>query len=789
MTDQPTEQNPFHRFAPFVQEFIYRMGWQELRAVQVAAAEALFDTPNHVLIMSGTASGKTEAAMLPILTDLYNRPSQTIGVLYIGPLKALINDQFERLQALLAESRIPVQGWHGDVDAGRKLALINNPRGVLQITPESLEAMLMRRHAALPGLFGDLRYVVIDEVHAFMESDRGQQILCQLDRIGTIQAIKPRRVGLSATLGDPEGAAAWLAGKTGVPVTIVNDPDGRRTIQIALWHFVAPPKEVAPHGDVPPGAADLTASDIEVDPLHDNAPAEDAAQAPATAGSATIGPAAETDAPDTQAMYEHMYAQTQGKKSIIFTNARSAAERVISGVRAVARQKGPAQADIYHVHHGNISAALRAAAEAAMQAPGQPACTSATLTLELGIDIGQLDQVLQLNATYSVSSFVQRLGRSGRRGGAARMLFYHEENARTEKTYPANHFPWALLQMIAIIQLYLEEKWIEPGTPPELPFSLLYHQTLSILAAQTELTPPQLARQVLTLPPFGHITQEQYQTLLRDMLVREHLQRMDDGKLIIGIAAEKMVNYHRFYATFADETAYIVRDGAREIGTIEAPPPVGSVFQLAGFTWQTRSIDEAHHVIKVERAVGQAVTVWLGSEGDIHDRIVARVRQVLTESTVYPYLQPTALERLAEARALAAKHKVGTDPITVMDSPDGAQLLFFPWVGSTLFRTIVLLLRAAGHRVASTRAPYYMQLPGLANPTEARDALRQIGTRPPALALLLDAVPEAALRRAKFDGVIPLSLLRQAYGADQLAYDAALALPYFQKQAGRSDTG
>ena len=197
----------FDRYAPFVQDFIYRQNWAELRAVQTAAARVLFESEDHLLLSGSTASGKTEAVFFPILTMLWEDPPQSIGCLYIAPLKSLINDQFYRMETLLDESGIPVTHWHGDVPSSQKEALLRCPRGILQITPESLEAMLLRRPNDIYRLFCDLRFVVIDEIHALMGSDRGDQILCQLCRIARLIGHTPRRIGLSATMGEPQLAA------------------------------------------------------------------------------------------------------------------------------------------------------------------------------------------------------------------------------------------------------------------------------------------------------------------------------------------------------------------------------------------------------------------------------------------------------------------------------------------------------------------------------------------------------------------------------------------------------
>ena len=167
----------FERYAPFVQEYIYRNRWENLRAIQVAAAHAIFNTDENVLLTASTASGKTEAAFFPIITLFSEDMPASVGCIYIGPLKALINDQFARLHDLCAEANIPVWHWHGDVAQSHKARLMKHPSGILQITPESLEALLLHKHAAIPKLFGDLRFVVIDEVHSLLRGDRGGQTL------------------------------------------------------------------------------------------------------------------------------------------------------------------------------------------------------------------------------------------------------------------------------------------------------------------------------------------------------------------------------------------------------------------------------------------------------------------------------------------------------------------------------------------------------------------------------------------------------------------------------------
>ena len=452
------EMNPFSRLAPFVQEYIYKKRWDTLREAQIGACRVLFDTPHHLLIASGTASGKTEAAFFPALTELYERPSKSVGILYIGPLKALINDQFERLNDLLREAHIPVWHWHGDVPQAQKTKLMQKPCGVLQITPESLEGLLMNRPNSVLALFQDLRYIIVDEVHAFMGADRGTQVMSLMSRIERMAGCSPRRVGLSATLSDYETACAWLGAGTSCAVEVVA-PQGGRKLRLSVEHFGFP-----------------------------DAKNEEEAEHLANA---------------KKAFHDYIYDVTRLKKALVFTNSRTDAEvTTLEMGRVAARREEP---DVFHVHHGSISAMLREETEAALRSGPGPAVAAATVTLELGIDLGELERVVQLGAPYSCSSFVQRLGRSGRRGEAvSEMLFVVPEEEDEEAQLPAR-MPWTLLRAIAVIELYVRDKWVEPLTLRKKPIGLLYHQTMSILKGMGEATPAELAQEVLTLPPFEHI--------------------------------------------------------------------------------------------------------------------------------------------------------------------------------------------------------------------------------------------------------------------------------------------
>jgi len=707
-------QHIFDRFAPFIQEYIYTHDWTELRQIQIETSQVIFDTDAHLLVAAGTASGKTEAAFLPVLTLLHHNPATTIGVLYISPIKALINDQFERLNDLLKEADTPVWAWHGDVSQSRKKQLLKHPQGVLQITPESLESLLINKPNELTRLFGDLRFVIIDEIHAFMGSERGSQILCQLTRLSRYIENPPRRIGLSATLGDYSLAEKWLQSGTKRQVITPQVQGGQRKVQLAVEHFY------------------LTEEDTSA-----------------------INP-----------YYQYIFNYSKSRKCLIFANNRTEAELVVANLRQIAEaNKLP---DIYHVHHGSISTPLRQAAEEAMRETA-PAVTAATVTLELGIDIGQLERVIQLNAPLSISSFLQRLGRTGRRGSPADMRFVCTEAEPSGEELLPEQIPWQLLQCIAIIQLYLEERWIEPIEPAKYPLSLLYHQTMSILGSLGELSPVALAQQVLTLPSFAAISQEDFRQLLRYWIDIDHLQLTENGGLIIGLTGEKVVRNFRFYAVFADNVEYIVRDEFQEIGSIVMPLPAGNRFALAGRTWEAIDIDRQSKTIFVQEVAGFASTSWRSGSGSIHTKILSRMRKVLLEDTQYPYLQNQAKERLKAARQLA--HTTGLTEAYLLPIADDLCCIF-PWMGTVVYNTLERYLnsfvrQSLDIKSIKGKSPYFLIIKlGHDQCQKLYTEIISFGEKTLTADDLLASVEAPKLQ--KYDDFIPHNLLRKAFALDCL---------------------
>ena len=430
----------FERFAPFIKEFIFARGWQSLHPVQEEAARVLLDTDSNLLLPSSTASGKTEAAFFPILSDLYENPAASVGVMYVAPLKSLINDQFGRISELTREAGIPVYHWHGDVAKSHKDAMLRDPRGVLQITPESLESLMINKHMEIPSLFGDLRFIVIDEIHSLLRGDRGMQTFCLIERLCRLASCNPRRIGLSATIGNPEAAGRFLAAGSGRGTVIPAVDSGREIWRLSMEHFY----NTAPQADE---GKQLTVSTPRLEPPTDTAP---------KAADPGIG---------------YIFEHTKGKKCLIFTNSREECESVCQNLRQYCEVNR--EPDRFLIHHGNLSASYRESAEEEMKDDDSFLSVCATATLELGIDIGRLERAFQIDAPFTVSGFLQRMGRTGRRGNPSEMWFVMREDHQEARAMLPDSIPWYLLQGIALVQLYIEERFVEPPRMDRLPYSLL----------------------------------------------------------------------------------------------------------------------------------------------------------------------------------------------------------------------------------------------------------------------------------------------------------------------------
>lgn len=473
-------------------------------------------------------------------------------------------------------------------------------------------------------------------------------------------------------------------------------------------------------------------------------------------------------------IWQYIYRKSLQKQCIVFCNSVGDSETTAVYLRTIASENQTE--DNFHVHHGNISTSLRQAAEAAMK-ENRPVVVIGTSSLEMGVDIAGLDRVIQVNSPVAVASFVQRMGRSGRRGQPAEIYFVCHDGIPQEKAILPGKIPWNLVQNIAVILLYLEERWMEPPKKLKYPFGILYHQTLSVLAGKGELSRDALADQVLSLSSFRGISRNDFEQVIDRMLKLDHLQQLEDGGLILGMEGGKMVHSYTFYPVFKTFDTYTVLNGSEQLGLVYREFSPGEPLTLAGRTWEVISCDSRHFKIYVKPMINPIVISDEGDMAVIHTRILQRMRQVLADRKEYPFLQEGALNRLREARVLCRDRNL-TDRNLIPISRGLTCIL--PWMGNADYNTLLLLLR---HFIPkrmellqlSGFKPYYILVKTREDNFETLKAcLQDIANANPSLDVLLNNQEVHRFKTKcesiipKFDHFIPAGLLKKALEHDFL---------------------
>ena len=703
----------FDKLPWFVKEYIHNCRWSGFREIQNQTFEAFYSTDDHILISAGTSSGKTEASMFPVIGSLYSNPPESVGALYIGPLKALINDQFERMGPILGESELKITGWHGDIAKSSKDKLISEPSGILQITPESLQNIVSYNPEEVERLFGDLKFIIIDEVHAFMDSDRGLQLLCCLQRLELLAHCDPRRIGLSATIANREDAAEWLKADTGRYVNIVYDKaSNQRNIRIKYNAFPLP------------------------DP--------------------------ETDSVDRKkaitSYYLDLFRETYGYNCIVFTNSRHSAEMAAKSLRIVSEKKG--YPDEVTIHHGSISKEYRKIAEDRLKNPMVKNTTVATVTLELGIDVGDLDRIVQIDAPYTCSGLVQRMGRSGRRGNGQNLILMCNEDAE-EWWATLDGVSMSLVKAVAMSELVLNEGWTEPAEQNSMPFGLLYHQTMEYLRSGIGAKFSLLASDVLSMYPFRNISKEQYKLMIKHLVNIGHLEVMSDQTILIGQNAERVVFNRDFCSVFTTKKEVMVKCDGHMVGSIQNMPSEDDLIQLAGRVWRVIKASKEKSTVEVEECDGEACNPWKSGTPPTHNRVMKKMLEVLESDEEYHYLDDAAKARLQESRAIARENGM-----TTLFSERKGGYRMYPWLGTKQFDTLRRILqKVIGTDSIRAYQPYYIDIRTKLSEDQIIDrVLRYVEERDLA-PLIYD---EDLLKYGKYDRYVPESLLVREFVADKL---------------------
>lgn len=608
-----------------------------------------------MIISAATAGGKTEAAFLPIFSSLANEPETGIQTLCISPLKALINDQHRRLEVIGEALDIPVTPWHGDIDTGRKQRLLKQPSGILIITPESLEALLIRHGTGLNSLFQSLSYIVIDELHAFIGSERGKQLQSLMHRIEQVIRRRVVRIGLSATLGDMSLAAQFLRPRKSDPVKFVISDDEGQEIKIQVRGY----RQTEPNLDKEINLEAETEEDSSNDEID---------------------------------IAAHLFKVLRGDTNLIFINARADVEAYADRLRRLCEhQRLPNE---FWPHHGSLSKDIREEAEAALKS-GKPANVICTTTLEMGIDIGSVKSIAQVGPPFSVSSTRQRLGRSGRKDGdPAIMRFYISEPEVTADTSPPDSLHLKLVQTIAIINLMVFEKWCEPPVVNKLHLSTLIQQVLSLIAQYGGAQAIQIWQVLCKTGAFHQIDQQMFTQLLHQLGEHDLIQQTHDGLLILGLKGERLVNHYSFYTAFKTPEEYRITTSGRTLGTLPIDFPIveGMFLIFAGRRWKVWSVNPDQKVVDVTRSGAGRVPKFSGSGGEIHDKIRQEMYRIYTSEDVPLFLDRTAQELLQEARQNFLRLRLNTNYLL----KSGNQILLFCWMGSKVVNTIWLMLLSQG---------------------------------------------------------------------------------------------
>lgn len=723
-----SRNDAFHLLARPIQQKLWDMKWPSLRPIQEDAIVAIQQGQADVIISAATAAGKTEAAFLPILSQIHESPANSVQAMYVGPLKALINDQFSRLESLCERADIPVHRWHGDVDMGARKRLVEKPSGVLLITPESIEALMINRSTRLPDVFRGLRFVVIDEIHALIGSVRGTHLRSLLFRLRRFTQQDFRIVGLSATLGDAfPDYAKWLRPDKDREVTLISGSDeGKKLLYKVHAYTVSRPKT----GD--------------------------------------SGDQSEEAAHVLETMSGDMFRHFAGHKNLIFANRKSDVEWFADGLNSRCRKEN--RPEEFLVHHGSLSKEIREFTEQEMQG-SRPRTTLCSSTLELGIDIGNVRAVGQIDPPWSVNSLVQRLGRSGRKDAEdQRMRLYVREDEIDEQSDLVDRLHLDLLQAIALSELLLSNpRWVEPPKITSWDLSTLTQQVLSVLAETGGCQAATVFDRLCRSGAFRSVTPQAFTELLRSLGTREIIEQMPQGDLILAPKGEAIVGHYSFYSAFEAAIEFTVIAGSETIGRLPvgALPQIDDHFLLAGRRWQVVSIDEEQKVVIARSSPGKMPPKFLPGGGEIHPRVREIMRDILLSQKQLPYLDTTATQLLQSARTAAVQRGVTESCVVKL----GPRLhLWFTWTGTRIQQTLFFIAASLGIRPVDHRVA--LELP--CSPEEALEKFRQYLQSNPDPIELAQEIP--AKQIGKFDNLIDESLLIESIARDRLDLDGALDL-------------
>ena len=635
------ESQGFNLLHKGVQRWVWSQKWNALRDIQELAISPILKAECDVIISASTAAGKTEAALLPACSLIAENSPNSIGILYISPLKALINDQYRRLQGLCEILGFPVIPWHGDVLRSVKDKQRKNPRGIILITPESLESLLLNHAGWCLHAFEGLSYIIVDEFHAFLGTERGCQLQSLMHRLEFLLQRTIPRIALSATLGKMQQVAQYLRPNGKLPCEIIESTAFRSDLKIQLRGYLTLASEGAP-----------------------------------------------------SALYrivDDLYAILRGKSHLVFANSRSRTEELTAVLSDRCKRDGVPNE--FFPHHGSLSKEIRESLEVRLQKETIPTTAVCTMTLELGIDIGSVDSIAQVTAPHSVASLRQRLGRSGRRGEAAILRMFIAENEITAQSHLLDCLRLETIQCVAMINLLLK-KWYEPAPNNQYHLSTLVQQTLSVIGQYGGVRANQLWSLLCDTGPFLLVDQTLYGSFLKALGKHDLISQTQDGQLILGSKGEKLVEHYSFYTAFNTPEEYRLECDGRVLGTlpIDKPMIVGQLVIFAGKRWKVLQVNAEKKLIMLKLATGGRPPKFVGNGQMVHDIVRQEMLRVYKQRTLPVYLAKEA--KIIFSEGIDCFHAMGLDKINVLQIGNTVHIL--PWLGDQVTNTITVLLQSKG---------------------------------------------------------------------------------------------
>ncbi|MEZ8106606.1 DEAD/DEAH box helicase [Vibrio cortegadensis] len=644
-----------------IQKWIFNQGWYNLREIQCKSIDPILAGDTDVLISASTAAGKTEAFFLPAISKMINGEQSGVSILYISPLKALINDQDRRLESLVDLIDLNVTPWHGDSPKGRKNKLKKSPSGIVLITPESLESMLIRDAGWVKQAFSKLEHIVIDEFHAFLGTERGHHLVSLLHRLehllGRLESPIPR-TALSATLGNIEDVPVLLRPNQSLPCQIIRDSQSTTSLKVQIKGYVEP-KEILEEG---PESAEIQ-------------------------------------------VCRDLFKFCRGNSHLVFANSRKRTESLAATLTDFCDEA--VVPNEFFPHHGSLAKELREDLERRLQSEKLPTTAICTMTLELGIDIGKVNSVIQVTAPHSVSSLRQRMGRSGRRGGPSVLRMLITENELEVDSDVVSKLRLQLVQSLAMIRLLIRNKWYEPADTEKYHFSTLLHQILSVVAQWGGVRADQLFTLLCKDGVFQKVSVNHFKALLMHMGQQDLITQLGSGELSLGLAGERLVSHYSFYAVFKTPEEYRVLNGDKTLGSLPVDSLImtGQHIVFGGKRWKVLDVDPDKKIIRVEYARGGQAPKFGGGGLAIHDEIRKEMFQILLDgdyrisigSQKIDFVDANAKELFAESVEYFNAAGLASKSILQV----GKSTCIFTWMGDKTVNTIAALLINLGYEVGN----------------------------------------------------------------------------------------